>query len=99
MKPIEIHIEGYKIVISRDEEKLDDITVKEADEDMTIPYKSVPYKVYPSCPNDPRPLGWWERPNATWTNEDIFNTDTTSATPVRDFMVNGGIVMDMQEML
>ena len=88
MKPIEIHIEGYKIVISKDEGKQDD--AQQIKDDMTLPV------TYPQYPPTVYPSGWWERPFATWTNADVFNIDVTSATPVRDFMVHGG---DMQEKL
>lgn len=42
MKPIEIHIEGYKIVISKEDEQPDILKDKQ-DEKITIPS-------YPNCP-------------------------------------------------
>lgn len=80
MKPIEIHIEGYKIVISEDKEP----ELTKAKEEDAIKY--VPYPVVPTA----TPQGWWEKPFATWTNEDsLSNIKTTSADihPVRDIMV------------
>ena len=70
MKPIEIHIEGYKIVISKDEDKTDDcITVKE--EKISVP------NYYPTYPVHPTTGEWWRYPFATWTADDAFNTTMT----------------------
>ena len=44
MKPIEIHIEGYKIVISKEDDVSD--YIREAMKD-----KTVTYPVVPTCPN------------------------------------------------
>ena len=82
MKPIEIHIEGYKIVISEDKEEP---TVTKDNEERIV-YIPSPYPVYPT-PNTPFPNDPW-RPYVTWTCDDVFNTNTTdSPTPIRDMMV------------
>ena len=94
MRPIEIHIEGYKIVISKEDDasdlirqQLKDKTKSQENEGTITP--SQPYKVYPTCPNDPRPYGWWEKPFATWTSEDSLSNikATTDFHIVRDAMV------------
>lgn len=75
MKPIEIHIEGYKIVISEDDKK--DITYKqEKDDDGTIPSPNYPHTVpYPYIPPTIQPQDeWWKNPIITWST----NTDKTS---------------------
>lgn len=92
MKPIEIHIEGYKIVIEEDKQP----EVKDEKEDTvkedTIKY--VPYPVVPTIPtvepNTSQPNDWWRYPYVTWTKDDVLsniNTTTTYPTPVRDAMV------------
>lgn len=105
MKPIEIHIEGYKIVITEDKEE-PKITINdhEAKPGDTIEYKPCqPYKVVPCCPNttnpySPQPTDWWRNPYVTWTSDDTLsntNTTLTYETPVRDTMVGkatGGAV-------
>lgn len=100
MKPIEIHIEGYKIVITEDKEE-PKITIKDHDAKPgdTIEYKPCQPYVVPCCPtpNTPQPDDWWRYPYVTWTNDDTFNLNSTSAypTPVRDTMVGkatGGTV-------
>ena len=76
MKPIEIHIEGYKIVITKEDEQ-PDVTKKEKDEKITIP----------SYPNYPVvPLNY---PYVTWTGGEVTvtNVETKCETPVRDRMV------------
>ena len=77
MKPIEIHIEGYKIVISKEDEQ-PDVTKKEKDERITIPS----YPNYPVAP----PILY---PYVTWTGGEltVTNTETKCETPVRDRMV------------
>ena len=87
MKPIEIHIEGYKIVI--EEEKQPEDT---KDREDTIKY--VLYPVLPTIPttepNTPQPNDGWCYPYVTWTKDDVLsniNTTTTYPTPVRDAMV------------
>lgn len=79
MKPIEIHIEGYKIIIMEDKEP----EVTEEKEDK-ITY--VPYPVYPTTPQQP---DWWKYPYVTWTGGEVTvtNTETKCETPVRDRMV------------
>ena len=81
MKPIEIHIEGYKIVISKDDEQ-PDVTKEEKDEKITIP----PYKVYPTTPQNPDQFIY---PYVTWLGGEVnvTNTETKCETPVRDRMV------------
>ena len=81
MKPIEIHIEGYKIVISEDKEP--EVT-KEKEE--TIKY--VPYPII-QTPNTPQPNDWWSHPYVTWTCGEVSTTNTTKPDfhPVRDTMV------------
>lgn len=81
MKPIEIHIEGYKIIISKEDELLD-ITKDKQDEKITIPS----YPVYPTItPN----LDQFKYPYVTWTGGEVTvtNTETKCETPVRDRMV------------
>ena len=77
MKPIEIHIEGYKIVISKDDEQ-PDVTKEEKDEKITMPS-------YPNYPVVPTNL----TPYVTWTGGEVTvtNTETKCETPVRDRMV------------
>lgn len=74
MKPIEIHIEGYKIVISKEDEQ-PNIT---KDEKITIPS-------YPNYPVVPKII----YPYVTWTGGEVTvtNTETKCETPVRDRMV------------
>ena len=92
MKPIEIHIEGYKIVISEDDKK--DITYKpKKDDDDTISFPNYPHTV--PCPYVPPTIQpqdeWWKYPYVTWTASDVTFTNTTDTkaqkTPVRDRMV------------
>lgn len=73
MKPIEIHIEGYKIVISKDDEQLD-ISKDKQDKNITIP----------SYPNYPPVI-----PTVTWASGEmtVTNTEVKCETPVRDRMV------------
>ena len=81
MKPIEIHIEGYKIVISEDKKEPE--VTKESEK---ITY--VPYPVNPTTPQNP---DWWKYPYVTWTASDMTITNTTDTkaqkTPIRDRMV------------
>ena len=82
MKPIEIHIEGYKIVISedKDEPSVKKVTVP-ADDDLKLPFN--PDWPYPS-----------RYPYVTWTDDDTFNIKTTSDfQPIRQGMVNGTTTM------
>lgn len=82
MKPIEIHIEGYKITISEDKEEPESIKEKELEK---ITY--IPYPVNPA--SEPQP-DWWRYPSVTWTASDVNFTNTTDTkieTPVRDRMV------------
>lgn len=81
MKPIEIHIEGYKIIIMEDKEP----EPTKAKEEDGIMY--VPYPVIPTTPQNP---DWWKYPYVTWTSDDtLSNIKTTSPDihPVRDAMV------------
>ena len=74
MKPIEIHIEGYKIVISKEDEQLN-IT---KDEKITIPS----YPNYQVVPTDFNPYVIW-----AYGGPPVTNTETKCETPVRDRMV------------
>lgn len=78
MKPIEIHLEGYRIVISKDDEQPDVLKDKQ-DEKITMP----PY--YPNYPVTPTNIN----PYITWTSGEVTvtNTETKCETPVRDRMV------------
>ena len=81
MKPIEIHIEGYKIVISKDDEQ-QDVTKEEKDEKITMPS----YPVYTTTPQNPDQFKY---PYVTWTMGElpVTNTETKCETPVYDRMV------------
>lgn len=99
MKPIEIHIEGYKIVISKEDDKDGGDNKKEKitytpkpkkddddKDDLTLPYTP---PICPNLPYVPQNPDWWRYPYVTWTNDDVFNIGSTSdkSTIVRDFMV------------
>ena len=82
MKPIEIHIEGYKIVISKDEKESEPTKEKE--------FEKITYVPYPVNPTSPQKFDWWEYPYVTCTHYDetnLTNTNKTADTPVRDCMV------------
>lgn len=94
MKPIEIHVEGYKIVISEDDKKLQNESIDKKDDDDSLklkvcpPYVPCPYVPYVPPTIQPQD-DWWRYPYVTWTNEDsLSNIKTTSADvhPVRDIM-------------
>lgn len=89
MKPIEIHVEGYKIVISEDDKKLKNESVDKKDDDDSLKLKVCPPYV-PYVPPTIQPQDdWWRYPYVTWTNEDsLSNIKTTSVDvhPVRDIM-------------
>lgn len=81
MKPIEIHIEGYKITIAEDDNKENKITVDKFTvptipvQDHKIeakPYKPIVdddwYRTPPSWYQNP-PM-WWEKPYCTWSDND-----------------------------
>ena len=94
MKPIEIHVEGYKIVISEDDKKLQNESVDKKDDDDSLklkvcpPYVPCPYVPYVPPAIQPQD-DWWRYPYVTWTNDDnLSNIKTTSADvhPVRDIM-------------
>ena len=93
MKPIEIHIEGYKIIISEDDKK--DITYKpkkDDDNDDTIPLPNYPHTVpYPYVPPTIQTQDdWWRHSYVTWSHYDepnFTNTNKTAETPVKDRMV------------
>ena len=94
MKPIEIHIEGYKIVISEDKVTSGYKEVVEKAQPITVPGMSEPdwTKVYPTYPDSTSPQNpdWWRYPYVTWTGGDTTITNTTeykAETPVRDTMV------------
>lgn len=74
MKPIEIHIEGYKIVISKEDEQPNIIK----DEKITIPS----YPNYQVVPTDFNPYVIW-----AYGGPSVTNTETKCETPVRDIMV------------
>ena len=63
MKPIEIHIEGYKIVISED--KNEETKEKEADVIKYVPYPITPTPMTPDMT---------KYPYVTWTNMDDIRT-------------------------
>lgn len=77
MKPIEIHIEGYKIVISKDEKESESTREKE--------FEKITYVPYPVNPTTPQKPDWWEDVYVDTTN--LTNTNKTAETPVRDCMV------------
>ena len=83
MKPIEIRIEGYKIVISKDDEQPDILKDKQ-DEKITIPS----YPNYPVVPTNPDVDKY---PYITWTGGEttVTNTETKCET-LRDRMVGTG---------
>lgn len=106
MKPIEIHIEGYKIVISEDDGK-PKVTEEKVKEDDTLVYKpkpnTLPYTI--PCPYTPPTIApyndeWWKYPYVTWTGGEVSTTNTTKPDfhPVYDTMIgktamaDGGIV-------
>ena len=95
MKPIEIHVEGYKIVISEDkDEGKPERKINIPGDDLTLPI------AHPYTPPTVQPYDWWRYPYVTWTKDDSLSnlgTTGTTATPVRDFMVNGGSVWNSQE--
>ena len=80
MKPIEIHIEGYKIVISKDETIASEATEKREEKDGIV---------YVPTPTQPTTGEWWRYPFATWTANDVLNGTSTASDfhPVRDAMV------------
>ena len=85
MKPIEIHIEGYKIVISEDKEPEE---TKETETEK-ITYVPCPYSIIPTTPNTPQPDDRWKYPYVTWTGGDMTITNMTDYkpwTPIRDAM-------------
>ena len=78
MKPIEIHIEGYKITIAEDDGKENKITVDkyaipvQEHKIEAKPYKPIIdddwYRTPPSWWQNP-PM-WWEKPYCTWPDND-----------------------------
>ena len=80
MKPIEIHVEGYKITITEDDNKDNKVTVDKFTiptipvQDHKIeakPYVPIAddwYKTPPSWYQNP-PM-WWEKPYCTWSDND-----------------------------
>ena len=82
MKPIEIHIEGYKIVISEDEKESESTREKE--------FEKITYVPYPVNPTTPQKPDWWEYPYVTISHNDeinFTNINKTAETPIRDCMV------------
>ena len=81
MKPIEIHVEGYKIVISEDKKE----------PEVTKEFEKITYVPYPVNPATPQNPDWWKYPYVTWTAGDITVTNLTDSktqkTPIRDRMV------------
>lgn len=73
MKPIEIHIEGYKIVISKEDEQPD--ILKDKQDEKTYPN-------YPVVPMNPNPYVTW-----AYGEIPVTNTETKCETTVRDRMV------------
>lgn len=93
VKPIEIHVEGYKIVISEDDKKLQNESIDKKDNDDSLincPKPNICPYVMPYIPPTIQPQDdWWRYPYVTWTNDDnLSNIKTTSADihPVRDIM-------------
>lgn len=74
MKPIEIHIEGYKIIITKEDEQPNIMK----DEKITIPS----YPNYQVVPTDFNPYVIW-----AYGGPSVTNTETKCETPVRDRMV------------
>lgn len=67
MKPIEIHVEGYKIVISKDDEQ-PDIPKDKQDKKTTMPS----YPNYPVVPPIINPYVTWTGGELTVTNCDEY---------------------------
>ena len=93
MKPIEIHVEGYKIVISEDDKKLQNEPIDKDDDDSLKLKDCPPYIPCPYVPYIPPTIqpqdDWWRYPYVTWTNEDSLSNIKTTSTdihPVRDIM-------------
>ena len=90
MKPIEIHIEGYKIVISEDK-KEPEVTEDKKEPEVTKEFEKITYVPYPVNPTTPQNPDWWKYPFATWTASDVTVTNTTDSKPqktfIRDWMV------------
>lgn len=78
MKPIEIRIEGYKIVITKEDEK-------QEQPNITVPNNGkipevITYPVIPCGEPNPDVMGgWWQKPNATWISGGVTYTNTTDA--------------------
>lgn len=72
MRPIEIRIEGYKIVITKEDEKQEQPNTKAPN---VITYPAIP------CgePSQDMTGDWWQKPNATWVSGGITYTNTTDA--------------------
>lgn len=77
MKPIEIHIEGYKITIAEDDWKENKITVDKyaipvhehkIEAKPYVPIADDWYRTPPSWYQNP-PM-WWEKPYCTWSDND-----------------------------
>ena len=81
MKPIEIHIDGIKIVISEDESS----KITEEKQDGKITY--IPYPVYPTMEQP----DWQKYPYITWIGGETTLTNTSDykieLSPIRDIMV------------
>lgn len=91
MKPIEIRIEGYKIVISKDDDGDESITyMPKGKDDGLIDVPNLPHTI--PCPYVPPTIqptdDWWRNPSVTWKYEGTVTKPTkTEPTPVRDRMV------------
>lgn len=87
MKPIEIHIEGYKIVISEDKKISEAIEADKADkadkvgEVVDIGADEKQKIVYVPYPLQEKPLvgDWWRYPWATWGNDIVLTTTYTTS--------------------
>ena len=92
MKPIEIHIEGFKIIISKEEDGDESITyMPKGKDDGLIDVPNLPHTipcpyVPPTTPQNPDVDKY---PYVTWTGGEvtITNTETKCDTPLRDRMV------------
>lgn len=89
MKPIEIRIEGYKIVITKEDDKQEQPSI-------TVPNNGkvpdlITYPVVPCGEPNPDLTGdWWQKPNATWISGGVTYTNTTDAPKATGGIVSGG---------
>lgn len=92
MKPIEIHIEGYKIVISEDKDDKPSITVPEQEYHGIKMPPTEPYTI--PCTPGPDRGDWWNKPYVTWTNDDSMNIPQTTNIPPK---TTEGIVSEIMK--